>query len=135
MLLIEDYVGPHSKSPDWTPTRIDNAVQLLQRVNALVATLKQQGVTFKANPNTGTLVSGKTYGGFRPQNCPQGAPNSSHKTGSGIDLYDPKNEIDAAITDALLEEFHLYREHPDATKSWVHLTTRAPGSGRRSFLP
>jgi len=135
MLLLEDYVGPHSKSPDWTTDRLDNAVTLLQRVNALVAYLKQKGVAFPANPKTGTLVSGSTFGGFRPQNCPQGAPNSSHKTGKGVDLYDPKNEIDGAITDALLEQYQLYREHPDATKTWVHLTTRAPGSGRRSFNP
>ena len=52
-----------------------------------------------------------------------------------VDIFDPKNEIDGAITDQLLIAHELYREHPAATKGWCHLTTRAPHSGNRSFLP
>jgi hypothetical protein len=29
----------------------------------------------------------------------------------------------------------LYREDPGSTPGWVHLTTRAPKSGRRTFIP
>lgn len=136
ILSLAAYVGPHAKSPDWNAARVDNAIALLLRVNALIAHLETvMGIVFRVNPGTGTCVSGKTFGGFRPQDCPQGAPTSSHKDGAGVDLYDPDNKIDDALDDALLEKFHLYREHPSATARWCHLTTRAPRSGRRTFLP
>jgi len=35
----------------------------------------------------------------------------------------------------VLEALGLYMEHPDATATWTHLTTRAPHSGRRAFYP
>jgi hypothetical protein len=135
MITVADYVGPHIGSKDWTPVRAQSAAILLSRVNSLIDHLKEKGVKFPTNPKTSTLVSGSTFGGFRPQSCPQGAPNSSHKEGQGVDLYDPGNAIDTALTDAILASFDLYREHPSATNSWVHLTTRAPGSRRRSFIP
>ena len=136
MITLEDYVGPHAGSEDWNQERIDNAVELLRRANRLIdAMVARKLCRFRINPHTGTMVSGQTFGGFRPKSCPQGAPNSSHKEGQGVDLYDPKNEIDNALTDALLIEFDLYRESPGATTGWVHLTTRAPKSGRRSFMP
>jgi hypothetical protein len=34
-----------------------------------------------------------------------------------------------------LVEHNLYREHPDATKGWCHLSTRKPPSGNRTFRP
>ena len=136
MITLEDYVGPHAGSEDWNQERIDNAVEWLRRVNRLIdAMVARKLCSFRINPSTGTMISGQTFGGFRPQDCPQGAPNSSHKDAKGGDLYDPKNEIDTALTDALLVEFDLYRESPGATTGWVHLTTRAPKSGHRSFLP
>ncbi len=135
MITIEHYIGIHAESSDWNQTRLDNAIELLSRVNGLKEHLEAKGVKFPINPNTGTHISGKTFGGFRPQNCPQGAPNSSHKTGMGVDIHDPTNEIDNAIADYLLKEFDLYREHPSATNSWVHLTIRRPGSGKRTFMP
>jgi hypothetical protein len=136
MILIDDYVGPHAGSDDWNQARIDNAVEWLRRVNRLIdAMMSRKLCRFRINPATGTMISGQTFGGFRPQSCPQGAPTSSHKEGKGGDLYDHKNEIDNAINDALLIEFDLYREHPDKTKGWVHLTTRPPGSKKRTFMP
>lgn len=135
MITISQYAGPHRESKDWTPARQTKAMDLLRRVNDLTAYLAAQGVPFPINNDTGSGVSGQTYGGFRPQNCPQGAPKSSHKEGEGIDLYDPGNYIDAAITDKLLIQFGLFREHPNKTKGWCHLTTRAPKSGNRTFLP
>ncbi len=135
IIRIEHYVGPHAESPDWNQRRLDNAIELLSRVNGLKECLEAKGVKFQVNPNTGTHISGKTFGGFRPQSCPQGAPNSSHKTGQGIDLYDPQNEIDEALADYLLKEFDLYREHPSATNTWCHLSTRAPNSKKRTFMP
>lgn len=137
MITLNQYVGPHRESPDWTPAREQNATQLLARCAALEAEMVEAGIEFPINPATGSGVSGQTFGGFRPQSCPQGAPNSSHKEGKAVDRFDPKGEIDAwlmANQDRLV--FHnLYIEHPSATKGWSHWTTRAPGSGNRVFFP
>lgn len=135
MISIADYFGPHAESPDATDEREDNAQALLDKVNALLMEAEAHGVELEPNPQTETLVSGVSYGGFRPQVCPQGAPASSHKEGMAVDIYDPDGALDRWITDLLLERHGLYREHPADTPGWCHLTTRAPKSGRRSFHP
>ncbi len=136
MIINElDYFGPWMHHPEVTPEMRDTARTFLAKVNALLALAEKQGVKFKRNGCTGTCVSGEKYGGFRPQSCPQGAPNSSHKQGRGVDIYDPDNALDNWITDQMLEAIGLYREAPEATISWCHLTDRAPGSGKRTFRP
>ncbi len=136
MIKLIEYAGKWSGSPDWTQPRILNATTMLRRVNLLLDYMEREhGIEPPRNPVTGSQVSGSTYGGFRPQNCPQGAPNSSHKEGQAVDIYDPQNKLDDALTDEILTQFDLYREHPDATKSWCHLSSRAPRSGKRTFLP
>lgn len=136
MITIEEYVGPHGCTPDWTLARLDNAEHLLLQVNALLEDVTTRfALEPEVNPNTGSQVSGETFGGFRPQSCPQGAPNSSHKEGLGVDIYDPRNALDDVLNDTLLAQYQLYREHPNATLGWCHLTTRAPHSGNRTFLP
>ena len=134
-ITLAQYVGIHSTNQDWTLVRTQNAVNLLTAVNSLLDMLVGLGVPMPINPATKSQISGQTFGGFRPQDCCQGAPTSSHKEGQGIDLFDPHEDIDDAITDAMLAMFGLYREAPSATKGWCHLTTRAPKSKRRSFLP
>jgi hypothetical protein len=52
-----------------------------------------------------------------------------------VDIFDPYNHIDDWITRNVLLKFDLYREHPDCTENWLHLSTRAPKSGTRTFLP
>lgn len=137
MITLAQYVGPHAGSPDWTAENQANAAKLLVACNALEAEMVEDGIAFPDNPATKSGVSGRTFGGFRPQDCPQGAPNSSHKKALAVDRYDPKGEIDAwlmANQDRLV--FHgLYIESPDFTKGWSHWTTRAPKSGRRVFYP
>jgi hypothetical protein len=87
------------------------------------------------NPKTNSCISGETNGGFRLPDCPIGAADSSHKQGQGVDIYDPLNDLDAWITDDILTDFDLYREHPVSTEFWCHLTYRAPHSGHRTFFP
>lgn len=135
MILLIDYFGPWANHEDLTNERRANAIIMLDKVNLLLDESALFDVDLIENPATGTYISGQKYGGFRPQDCPQGAPTSSHKEGRGIDIYDPHNALDNWITDARLEQFKLYREKPIATPGWCHLTDRAPGSGRRSFLP
>lgn len=137
MISLDQYVGPHAKSKDWTTARQDNALALLSATNKLLRMAEDDGVKLPINPKTGSQVSGVTFGGFRPQDCPQGRPESSHKQGQGVDVFDPANALDNWITKKpqVLVECGLYREHPDDTNTWCHLTTRAPGSGRRTFKP
>lgn len=137
MVTLAEYVGPHAKSKDWSYVRQQNAQALLDKVNALCDEMRADGIILHVNPSTRSQVSGKTLGGFRPQNATQGAPNSSHKEGQGIDLYDPNNTIDAwcMVNQARLAHHGIYIEHPDATKGWCHMTTRAPRSGNRVFMP
>ncbi|MFD1121820.1 hypothetical protein ACFQ2T_04845 [Methylophilus flavus] len=135
MITIEQYVGKWSENEDWTEVRQAYAAQLLIQVNKLLEAAKKAGIELKNNPNTDSLISGTQYGGFRPQSCPIGAAGSSHKQGQAVDIFDPQNKLDGWINDAILTQYGLYREHPDATIRWCHLSTRAPKSGRRTFLP
>ena len=119
-----------------TAEHVVAAYDLLKRVDSLLQTLNYTPPTC---PNTGTQISGSKGGsgdgGFRLQTATTGAALSSHKTGQGIDLYDPVNHLDAILTDTLLAQAGLYREAPSETQGWTHLTTRAPHSGNRTFLP
>jgi hypothetical protein len=137
MITLNQYVGPHSASPDWTPERQQNAAKLLAACCALEVEMARGGVAFPDNPATKSGVSGVTFGGFRPQNCSQGAPNSSHKEGMAVDRYDPRGEIDNWCMAHLdrLAHHGIYIEHSSATPGWSHWTTRAPKSGNRAFYP
>lgn len=136
MITINDYVGEHAGCDDWTPERQRNAVLLLEAVNSLIYDwCAKTGNQMHINPATHSQVSGQTFGGFRPQDCPQGSPHSSHKEGMGVDVYDPKNELDDWLNDTILARFGLYREAPQKTQNWCHLTTRKPLSGNRTFWP
>lgn len=135
MILLDEYFGPWRHHADATDERVYNAGVLLIPVNDLLNEAFNAGVDLEINPNTKTHIAGATFGGFRPQSCPQGAPGSSHKQGRGVDIFDPVNALDNWITDAILTRHGLYREAPLSTKGWCHLTDRAPHSGKRTFLP
>ena len=135
IISLSDYFGPWANHPDATDDRKAAAQTMLDAVNGLLEEAEANGVDLQVNPHTQTYVSGETYGGFRPQDCPQGAPHSSHKEARAVDVYDPTNQLDNWLTDARLEAHGLYREAPGSTKSWCHLTDRAPGSRQRTFQP
>lgn len=137
MITLEEYAGPHIDCPDWTPNCQIKAGLLLHACAMLEQDMLNDGVVFPINPNTGSGVSGETFGGFRPQDCPIGAPDSAHKTGEAVDRYDPTGELDVwlmAHQDKLLE-YGIYIEHPSATTGWSHWSTRAPRSGHHVFYP
>ena len=137
MITIDEYVGKWSDSEDWTDDTIAAATENLKHVNALLDNYAADGNELKINPATCSNVSGQTYGGFRPQSCTIGAPKSAHKTGEAVDIYDPDNDLDDYIDDNpdVLVTYNLYREASDSTPHWVHLSTRKPGSGSRTFNP
>lgn len=82
----------------------------------------------------------KVSSGYRPgryNRKAKGSRRSSHLTCEAIDLHDPNGDIKKwclAHLDELVKA-GLYLEDPDHTPGWVHLTTRAPASGNRIFLP
>lgn len=112
------------------------AIELLGCVNVMLyAYQADTGNELPINIHTNSCIAGLTEGGFRLPECPQGAANSAHKHACAVDIYDPKDDLDTWLTDHILERYGLYRESPIETHGWCHLTTRAPGSGRRTFLP
>jgi hypothetical protein len=138
MIKVEHYFQAYDGHLGITQEHRGNAALLIDRVNTLLnRCLRTNTVDLETNPKTGTLISGEKNGGWRPQDCPIGAPNSSHKTGKGVDLYDPDGDIDNCLMEhqSFLYECGLYMEHPSATRGWCHLTTRAPKSGNRVFYP
>jgi len=133
-LTLADYFAGWAGHPEISAEHRANAEILLVKVNALLLELSTlYRCDLDINPHTGSLISGTRNGGWRPQNCPEGAPNSSHKQGRGVDVYDADGALDATLNDSLLKKHGLYREHPAQTKCWLHLSDRAPGSGKRTF--
>lgn len=132
MITTEEYFGakPHSDEQ----TRAAGA--LLSKVNAMLASIIW---AFPIDPDTGTSISGAKGGagdgGFRLPTATTGRALSKHKTAHAVDVYDPEGLLDAALDDEVLEEFGLWREHPNSTLGWTHLQDVAPGSGKRTFQP
>ena len=132
MITVEQYfiTRTHTLEQEY------NAIDLLTRVNALMEEYTlSTGRSVPINKSTGSQISGATEGGFRLPTCTQGATNSSHKEAKAVDVYDPDEGLDNWITRTILVKYDLYREHPDYTHGWCHLTTRQPKSGTRTFIP
>jgi hypothetical protein len=132
VITVEQYFGakPH------TQAQTEAAESLLICVMLL---LEELGWDYPIDPDTGTSISGMRGGagdgGFRLPTATTGKDNSSHKEARAVDVYDPVEKLDQAITDDLLAKHNLYREAPSSTIGWAHLTTRAPASGHRTFQP
>ena len=153
MITTEQYFRkPHS------PGQKEQARDLIERRNKLrIEWMQTTGrMACPVDPDTGAEISGKGGGdgdgGFRTPGSREGAKNSSHRIidgkGAGIDDFALNNEFDTWLDNfeipmpngdeggnTKLEEHGLYREHPSVTHSWCHLTTRAPNSGKRTFMP
>lgn len=144
MITCDQYFGgkPH------TAAHTAAAVDLLERRNRLREEYyAASGAAPDIDPDTDTEISGKKNGsgdgGFRVPQTTTGAGDSSHKEARGLDDSDQQDAFDAWLDqfedghggNSKLEEYGLYREAPKATHTWCHLTTRAPGSGKRTFQP
>ena len=140
--VFQYFAKPH------TEAQKDSAVDLLSRVEALRQEFyKDTERGPEIDPDTRNEISGTRGGdgdgGFRTPRSTTGAPNSSHREATGVDKSDQENKRDKWLDkyehgnggNYMLEKHGLYREAPNATPSWTHLTTRAPGSGRRTFSP
>lgn len=134
-LTLENVVGKYGSSA--TPEILNNIIRLTDECNRLIKVMEDDGVVFKVNPVTGSIVSGETFGGLRPQSCPIGAPKSAHKIGMAVDIYDPSNEIDTWLYNhqTIVNQYGLWFETPSATPRWSHWSIRKPASGRKFFHP
>ena len=140
MITLDQYFGARKSHPEATPSMFAAADEMLGRVNALLDRAYNEGIYHEdPDPDTGTCVSGsrggRGDGGFRLSDSATGHAKSAHKLARAVDVYDPDNDLDDWISDAILEEFGLYREHPEKTQGWAHLQDLAPGSGKRTFWP
>lgn len=129
MVTLEEYFRD-SVARGHVPTEAEkaNALLLLSRVGAM---FKHLGVDPKLN--SGHRTRAKT---LELKAAGYGAAiGGTHESAEGGDWDDPGGEIDDAINDALLAKFELFREHPASTRSWAHIQTKSPKSGRRSFYP
>lgn len=137
MMTLVQYAGKWIGGADWTPERAANAQRLLLAVNDLASRMLANGVAFPVNPATGSVISGKHYGGFRPQLTAVGAKKSNHKEGRAVDLFDPLGHIDAWCMANLdvLAECGIWIEHPEKTDGWSHWQDLPPRSGNRVFYP
>lgn len=144
MITWEQYFGakPHSPEQDQAAT------DLLFRVNLLISEAVKAGrFTREIDPDTGTEISGTRGGagdgGFRLPTATTGSPKSSHKQAQAVDVYDPLNLLDGWLDEfehgdgdnTVLAQAGLYRESPNWTVGWTHLTTRPPHSRKRTFQP
>jgi len=135
LITVNDYFGPRWGNALVTPEVVARATLLLEKVDPLLRFCKLH-MDLHQNPRTKTYVSGWSGdGGWRLPDSETGVAKSKHKIAAAVDVYDPQNEIDDFLTDEILAEFGLYREHPLRTNTWCHLQDIAPGSRKRTFWP
>lgn len=143
MITRAQWLGPYAAHPAARAVRLlANGDALLAAVNRMLDVAASAGVSLTENPTTHSLVSGSGNGGFRPPDCPVGAPLSQHKNGNALDVYDP----DRALMRWLLAErrrlfdLGLWLEHPQWCATWVHCQSVPPAgwtpdTPRRVFVP
>jgi hypothetical protein len=141
-ITVEEYFR---KPRSWEQERA--AADLIERRNELrKAWRKDTGGMCPVNPYTQSEISGSPNGdgdgGFRTPGSRTGAANSAHREGLAIDDWDPDNAFDDWLTtfdedggarNAMLALHGLFRESPDQTLGWSHLSTRPPPSGKRTY--
>ncbi len=113
-----------SNNPECTPQVVGEAEKLALRVTDLFRELKVRPcITSGFRTRVANALSG-------------GAHNSAHLFGQAVDIADPEGSISSLLLDGhLLTVYDLYMEDPAHTPGWAHLTTRAPPSLKRVFIP
>jgi len=141
MITIQQfYMGRDRIYPaELTPDKQLAAHATVQKINALIAAFRADGVELETKP--GTMPPSPVSSGWRPAkingNTAGAAPKSKHMSCHACDLYDPEGDIDQWALDhpEVLAKIGLWQEHPSATKGWAHFQTIPPRSGNRVFYP
>lgn len=146
VLTLAAYLGRYAAYAEFQQQAVlERAARSVEIFNAAIQLAEADGVEFKINPNTGTIVAGSGNGGVRPANCPVGAANSRHKIGkdelgpAALDLFDfPARDIcrwSLANADRLKAVGVVAMERPQWTPSWCHWQTVPVRSGLFAFVP
>jgi len=127
-ITLDMYLNKHKNNPELDQTVINNAKELLKRVNSLFTEIGMDSwdiiVTSGWRPRAYNLSVG-------------GARKSRHIKGQAIDLYDPTGQLYEILSRHLpkLTRRRLSLEDGRYTKGWVHIQWPPPGSGRTVFIP
>ena len=131
--LSDYWMGRDADYPDMLTGEIEAAAAVtVARANILIAAFQSA---------TDDNEERKITSGWRPPAInaatPNAAPRSKHMSGHAIDISDPEGDLDewCLAHPEQLEAIGLWQEHPSATKSWCHLQTVPPKSGKRVFYP
>lgn len=125
-VTADEYLMGRDKLAPITPEMYENMMKLLVAAN-LIRDLYAKPLTVSS--------------GYRPPAInaatPGSAKKSCHMTCEAVDFADPKGDLARWCLGNLdiLEKAGLYMESPISTVGWCHLQTRAPGSGKRVFIP
>lgn len=133
MISTKDILTSQGKYParamhdECTEEVQENASELARRVNALLLDF------FKIWLSSGfrtTTANQSTQGA---------AKKSNHMKGLAIDLatlgFYLKTDYEINKDKSLLVKHDLYLEDPEYTKTWTHLQSAPPASGKRVFIP
>mgnify|MGYP001617590000 FL=1 len=130
-ITLKDFLMGRDKAAPITPIMQADAEDLLEKVNALLIDF------YKAYPDAParTVSSGYRPAAFNA--AAGGAKLSNHMICRAIDLTDRDQLMDKFLTlhPEMLIKHDLYREHPDSTPNWAHLSSFPPKSKKRTFLP
>lgn len=114
MVTLDQYMMGRDKEYPPMPEWIENAKDLLIRVNSLLGKLGFDGVVSSGyRPGSYNIKAG-------------GAMLSGHLMCKAVDLVDSNGMLAKAIMQniSILEEVGLWMEHPSRTSGWVHLDTK-----------
>jgi len=135
MITIDQYF----QDKDRRDVHVLNARNLLGKVNTLLS--KSDAYKYWIDPDTDTQISGAKGGsgdgGYRAYNSNTGAPSSAHKSGLGIDIYDPERILAQWCVNNQdeLDRNGLYCEDFRWTPGWCHFQSIPPKSGHRIYIP
>lgn len=130
MISVDDYLTTQGRHPERLKFVDDeirkNAAVLLDHVNAILAEYGhgEKRITSGYRDPTSNAAAG-------------GAKYSWHMRGLAVDIDDLAGNFGAWLMEdeSRLRRHGLYAEDPRFTKSWVHLQTEPPRSGKRIFRP
>lgn len=139
--LEQFYMGrDKAYSEEWTLQIARNAIETVEKINAVLEVAALQQITPQALGLYGYIASG-----WRPtavnDKTSHAAKFSPHILALAGDLHDwPDRRLARWCLRNLdvLERLGLWMEMPRWTggsKPWVHLQVRSPASGRRVFIP
>jgi hypothetical protein len=131
------YFGAHDGHEAITDEIRESAHELVCKVNPVIEAFVSDGGRRPHNEFTECEISGHGNGGWRPPESKVGAAQSTHKSGHGVDIYDPYRALATWLVDhpEVLLKHGLHVEDFRWTPSWVHFQDVPPKSGRLMFIP